>query len=116
MHRAVAELGDEIDGEQVEVTTNETAQAELARSILPLLMMDDLLPYVAETVHLGNDGNVTVHLAIDLDAFHHLVAIRFQAAVEIVQFDARHHARGPVEELRWNVFGNFRVVTHFFPA
>ena len=85
MHRAVAELRDEIDGHEVEVATNETAHAELAAAIFTLLVVHHLLPDVAEAVHLGDDGDVAVHLTVDLDALHHLVAVGLQAAVEVVQ-------------------------------
>ena len=116
MHRAVAELGDEIDGQQVEVTANETAQTKLAAAVFPLLMMHHLFAYMTETVHLGDDRDITVHLAIHLDVFHHLVAIGLKATVEVVQLDARHAPCGPVEELRWDVFHQLGVVTHFLPA
>ena len=64
VHRAVAELRDEIDGQQIQIATHETAHAELTCAILALLMVYDLLPYVAETIHLGDDRDVTVHLVL----------------------------------------------------
>ena len=88
MHRTVAELRDEVDGNQVEIATNETAQAELAFAELALLMVHNLLPDVAKAIHLGNDWNVTVHLAIHLDILHHFIAISLKTAVEVVQLDA----------------------------
>ena len=116
VHRPVAELRDEVDGDQVEIATDETAQAELAATVFAFLMVHHLLPYVAEAVHLGDDGDVTVHLAVHLDVLHHLVAIGLEAAVEVVQLDARHPARGPVEELGRDVFHQLGVVTHLLPA
>ena len=44
VHRAVAELRDEVDGNQVEIATDETAQAELALTELTLLMLYHLSP------------------------------------------------------------------------
>ena len=116
VHGSIAEFRDEIDCQKVEIAANETAHAKLATAIFPLLMVNDFLPYVAETVHLSNDGNVTVHFAVHLNAFHHFLAISLQAAIEIVQLNARHHPRGPIEELGRDVFHQFGVVTHFLPA
>ena len=88
MHRTVAELRDEVDGNQVEIAANETAQAELALAKFALLMVHNLLPDVAKAIHFGDDRDVTVHLAIHLDILHHFIAISLKAAVEVVQLDA----------------------------
>ena len=75
VHRTVAEFRDEVDGHQIQIATDESAHAELGGAVFPLLMVYHLLPYMAESVHLGDDRNVTMHLAVDLYALHHLVAV-----------------------------------------
>ena len=62
--------------------------------------MDGLFAYLAEACVLGQVGDVAVHLAIHLDVLHHIAAISFQAAVEVVQVVyAAHLACRGVEQL-----------------
>ena len=47
----------------------------------------------------GEDGDETVHLAVDLDGLDDLAAVSLETAIEIVEPDTRRNARGPIEEL-----------------
>ena len=78
--------------------------------------MYHLLPDVTKAIHLCNDRNVAMHLTIHLNILHHLVAIGLQATIEVVQFDARHPACSPIEELRGDIFHQLGVVTHLLPT
>ena len=59
---------------------------------------------------------VSVHVAIYLDMFHHLVAVGFQSAIEVVKIvDAAHASSRGVEQFSGDGFGQ-RVVTLLFPS
>ena len=64
-------------------------------------MLYNLLTNFVEAGILGQIGNVTMHLAIDLDILHHCLAIGFQTAIEVVQvLDAAHLTGCRIEEFR----------------
>ena len=73
--------------------------------MLAFLVDDHLLADLGEPRPFCDDRDVAVHLAIDLDGFHHILLVGLEPAVEVVELDARHSARGPVEELRRDVLG-----------
>ena len=60
--------------------------------------MHDLFADSFETGLLGQERDEPVHFAVNLDAFDHLVAVGFQAAVEVVQLDSGSQPRRAVEE------------------
>ena len=62
-------------------------------------MVYHLLANAIETCILCQIGDVTVHLAIHLDIFDHVLAIGFQSAVEVVQvLDTAYLARSGVKQ------------------
>ena len=67
--------------------------------------MHHLLADFGETGILGQVRDIAVHLAVHLDILHHIYAIGFQAAVEVVEIlDAAHAPRRGVEEFCGNGF------------
>ena len=78
--------------------------------------MDHLLANLVETGILGQIGNIAVHLTIDLDILHHILAIGLQAAIEVVQIlDATHLAGRCIEQFRWKGLRD-RVITFLLVA
>ena len=57
-----------------------------------------------------------MHLAIDLDALHHLATIGLDATVHIMQADAGNPTRGSVVKLRREVFREGVVFAVLFPT
>mgnify|MGYP007107555695 CR=1 FL=1 len=71
-------------------------------------MVNRLFAYLVEACVLGQVWDVAVHLAINLDILHHVAAISFQSAVEVVQIvDAAHLACCGIEELGRNGLGEW---------
>ena len=87
--------------------------AEFGMPVLAGVVIDDLSP-MRRTRLLGQDRNEAVHLAVDLDGLHHLAAVGFQPAVEIVEPDARHAPGCPVEEFAGPALAH-GIVTPFLP-
>ncbi len=77
-------------------------------------MFNLLFSDVAKAGAFGHDRDVAVHLAKHFNVFDNIVAVSLQTAVEIVQFDARHHPCGAVVKLCRQCFGN-GVVAFFLP-
>ena len=118
MHGLLTKVGEEPKGQQIKVAIEEAVDAKLRLTKLAGLMMHHLLANAVETGVLGQIGNVTVHLTVNLDVLHHFAAISLQAAVEIVQvMDARDLTRRGVEELRGKGLGErvvaFLLVTRY---
>ena len=64
-------------------------------------MVYHFLANLVETSILGQIGDIAVHLTIDLNILHHILAVGLETAVEVVQvLDAAHLAGGGVEQLR----------------
>ena len=80
VHRLLAELVEEPDRHQVEVTVHKTTHAELRHSELALAVLDDFFTNLGESGVLGQIRYVPVHLAEDLDVLHHLLAVGFESA------------------------------------
>ena len=72
MHRLLAEVGKEPQGEQVQIAVEETVKAKLGFAILAGLVVYHLLANLVKAGVLGQVGNIAVHLAIDLDILDHL--------------------------------------------
>ena len=77
VHRFLAEFLEEPDGQQVEEAVDETVHAELALTVFARLVMHHLFSYVLKTGILGQIWDETVHLAVDLDVLHYIIAIGF---------------------------------------
>ena len=88
MHGLLSESAQEPEGEQVQKAVHETLDAEFALAIFALLVMYRLLGNTGESGILGQIRYVAMHLAIDFDILHDLVAIGLQATVHIVEFDS----------------------------
>ena len=79
-------------------------------------MLNLFLANACESSDLGQVGHIAVHVTIHLDVLHDLLAVGFQAAVEVVQVvDAAHASRGSVEQLSGYGLAE-RVITFLFPA
>ena len=78
--------------------------------------MHGLLPNFGETGVLGQVRDVAVHLSVHLDVLHHLGPVRLEAAVHVVQFDARNLAGRPVIQLGGQVLGEGVILAVLFPA
>src|ERR1051325_699146 len=85
VHGPLPESSHERDRHQVEKAVDETFQAEFTFAVLTLAVLHHLLSYLMKARPLRDNGNVTVHLAIHFYRFHHILAIGFEPAVEIVQ-------------------------------
>ena len=79
-------------------------------------MVHHLFADLVEAGILGQIRDVTVHLAVDFDVLHHVAAVGFEAAIEVVQVvNARDFACRGVEELGGNGLGE-GVVAFLFVA
>ena len=111
VHGLLAEIAQEPKRDKVQVTIEKAVEPELGTAIFTGLVVHHLLPYAVKARVLGQVRDVSVHLSVDLYVFHHLPAIGFQAAIEVVQVvDAADFAGGSVEKLGRDGFGE-RVVT-----
>ena len=116
MHRLLAKLGLEPQGEQVEVAVHKAVETELGHAIFASLVVHHALTDFGVAGILSQVRNVAVHVAIHLNVLHHLAAISLQTAVEVVKIvNAAHLARCGVEQFGGNGFG-FGVVTLLFPT
>ena len=115
MHGLNAEFRHKPQREQVEVAVNETVETEFGGAVFASLVMNHLLAYLLKSRILCQIRHIAVHIAVYLDVLHHLVAIGFQAAVEVVQIVyAAHLAGGGIEEFGGNCLRQ-RVVALLFP-
>ena len=78
--------------------------------------MDGLLADLAVPGVLREVGNIAVHFAVNLDALNHLVPVGLQAAVHVMELDARDLACGPVIQLGGKVLREFVVLAVLLPA
>ena len=78
--------------------------------------MDGFLADLAVAGILGEIRDIAVHFAVHLDALDHLVLVGLQAAVHVMEFDARDLARRPVVELGRKVLRKLVVLAVLFPA
>ena len=62
----------------------EPAYAELALAVLACLVLHYMLADFCVACILGKVGDITVHVAVDLNALDNLVAVGLQPAVEVV--------------------------------
>ena len=116
VHRLLAELIEEPQGHQIQVSVHETVQTELGGTELTFAVLHHFLADLGEPGVLGQIRDIPVHLGEHLDVLHYLVAVRFQTAVHIVQLDARHVPCGGVEQLRRQVLGQRVVVPFLLPT
>ena len=101
----LAKLAEEPQRHEVEVAVHEAVEAKLRLAVLASLVVHNLLANLVEASVLGEIRDVAVHLAIDLNVLDDVLAIGFQAAVEVVEvLDAAHLACRGVEELGGNGF------------
>ena len=85
MHGLLAESAKEPKGHQVEIAIDETVPThELRLAILALLVVHHFLADLVESGIFSQIGDEAVHLAEHFDILHHLFAISFQTAVEVV--------------------------------
>ena len=110
MHRFHSEFVCEPESSEVEIAVDESVEAEFRRAVFAGLMVYNFLAYAVEACVFGQIGYIAVHVAVNLDAFHHLLTVCLQSAVEIVEvMYAAHLAGSGVEELRGDCLGK-RVV------
>ena len=116
VHGLFAESFGEGERHQVEVAVHETVPAELGGAIFAFLVVNHLLANLGEPRPFGDDWNVAVHLAVNLNVLHHILAVGFQSAVEVVKLDFGDSAGGGIEEFGRDVLQHHIVVTLFLPA
>ena len=63
----------------------ETAYAEFALSIFACLVMHNQLANLVISCIFCKIGDITVHVAIDLNVLYYLISISFESAIEIMQ-------------------------------
>ena len=103
MHRFLAKVGEKPQRQQIEITIEETVDAELRVTVFTGLMVHDFLPDLGESGVLGQIWDISVHLSIDLNILHYVAVVSLQSAVEVMEIvDSRDLARRSVEELRRN--------------
>ena len=115
VHRRTPEMRHEQHRDQVQIPFHRAFEAKFRTAVLAGAMVDDLLADAAEPGLFGQERNEAVHLAVDLDGLHHLAAVGFQPAVEIVEPDARRGPGRPVEELAGPAFADGVVAALFHP-
>ena len=116
VHRLLAELVEEPYRHQVQIAVDKPVHAELRDAELALAVLDDLLANPGETGVLGEVRDIAVHLAEHLDVLHHILPVRLQAAVHIMQLYARYAAGCGVEQLRRQILRQRIVVALLLPA
>ncbi len=85
MHRLLSETGQETERQQVEESVHETVHSELAFTVFPLLMDYHLLSDTGVSGILGDEGDIAVHVAVEFYVLHHLLPVRLEAAVHVVE-------------------------------
>ena len=75
VHGAIAEFRDEVDGDQVKIAANEPAQTKFAAPVFAFLVMDHFFTDIGKTIHLGDNGDITMHFAVNLNAFNDVKTI-----------------------------------------
>ena len=83
------------DGEQVEKPFEQTPHAVFGDTKLTGMMLYGNFSH-AITFEVGQDGYISVEFTKDTDVFGDFVSIGFEAAVEVMNFDARNTACYPV--------------------
>ena len=116
MHGLFTELIEEPNGHEVEIPVHEAVDTELRCSELAFTVLHHFLADLSEPRVLGEIRDVTVHLGEDLDVLHHLLAVRFEPAVHIVQMDARHPPGCSIKELGGQVLGQGVVIAFLLPS
>ncbi len=87
---------------EIKITDIRSRGPRMKRSIPNL--GDHLFANLVEAGPLGQYRNISVHVSVNLNAFHHLPLIGLQTAIEVVQFDARHHSGGPIVKFAGDIF------------
>ena len=116
MHGLLAEAVQEPECHKVQISVHKAVQTELGLSVLACLVVNHLLTDLAESGILGQEGDVAVHLAVNLDVLDNLFAVCLEAAVHVVQVDAGNFACGPVVYLGGYVLAQLSVIAFFLPA
>ena len=86
----------EADGDQVKIPNDEPFYPVLGHSILSLLVLNHLFAYVDISGLFGQEGDITVHIPVDLNVFDDFLPVGFQSTVKIMKFDPRDPACKPV--------------------
>ena len=97
MHRLLAELIEEPDGHEIEITVHEAVDAEFTDTKLTFAVLHHFLANLRKSGVLCQVRDITVHLREDLDIFHYFQTIRLQTAVHVMQLNAGHLARGGID-------------------
>src|SRR5690606_28024199 len=88
-HRAPHEPRQEDDGDEVEEAAEVALEPELRPPVLPRAVLHHLLLDAVVPLPLRQQRDVAVELAVDADAADDLGPVRLDAAVEVVERDAR---------------------------
>ena len=83
-HGLGPEAIEEPKGDKIEVTIDETVEAELCLPILACLVLDDLLANLLIAGVLGDVGDVAVHITVELDVLDDFALVCLKTAVEVV--------------------------------
>ena len=116
MHGFFSETIQEPQSHQIEITVKKTTGPELAFAVFSWLMLYRFFPDLGKTGTFGQNRNVSVHLVIQFDIFHDIFPVCFESTIEIMQFNTRHASRRCIKKSGWQVFGQFGIVTFFFPS
>ena len=102
------------DGEQIEKSFEKSPRSEFCLAKFSGPVLNDNLAD-PEPLPVRKGRNVAVQLALDVDTFHNIAAVRFQSAVGVMNFHSCHYARHEIEELRRNRFRDW-VVAFLLPS
>ncbi len=72
---------------QIQKSIQEPLKTELRIAIFPRLVLDYLFTDLSISIPFSQQGDITVHFAINLNIFYHLISVSLQATVEIMQLD-----------------------------
>ena len=100
---------------EVEITVDKPFKSEFRSAKFSFPVLDDFFPDPAESCLAGNNGNIAVHFTVHFNGFHYIIAIGFQAAIEIVKFDAAEFPRSPVKQLAGQILGKGIIIPFFLP-
>ena len=99
MQWALQVLHDEEHFEEVEQAAHKAQGAELTGAILPRVVLHGLLDH-AEAAPVGQHGDEAVKLAVEGQLRRDLAPIGLEAAIDIMQRQARRAGHDPVEDAR----------------
>src|SRR5690606_13062805 len=101
--------------DQVQKPIDEAFEPKFGITVFSRSVLHHLLADFSKSAPFSNQGNIPMHLPVDMDILNNLAPISFQSTVEVMQLDAGNKACKAVKETGRNSFGD-RIMSLFLPA